>query len=253
LSASSLAAAGLAVLAVTGLTACQSTQDRSAELERKSATTLLSDSGLRIEKESIDVRVTSTTLLTDASGSAVVVSLHNSSDRDLIDVPILIDVRDAKGKSVYRNDIPGIEPALAAVPYIPAAGQAQWVNDQVLASAKPKSVKVKVGAGSDSYSGPLPDIQVSVPKLEGDPVSGLEATGTVVNRSGKEQARLLLYAIGRKGGEVVAAGRGAIDHMKAGGKPQHYDVFFIGDPTGADLEVTQFPTLPGSKSEQEGP
>jgi hypothetical protein len=249
LSAHPIAVAGFAVLAVTSLTACQSTQDRSAQLEKEGAKTLLSESGLKIDKESTEVKVTSTTLLTDANGSAAVVDLHNSSGENLVEVPILIEVLDAKGKSVYKNDLPGIEPALAAVPYIPAGGDAEWVNDQVLASGKPKSVRVKVGASTDSYSGEMPDIEVSEPKVEGDPVSGLEATGTVVNKTGVDQERLLLYAIGRKGGKVVAAGRGAIEHLKASTKPLHYDIFFIGDPKGTDLEVTQFPTLPGSKPE----
>jgi hypothetical protein len=241
--------AGLAVSALTGLVSCQSTQSRSAELEKEGAKTLLADSGLQIEKESTDVKVVSTTLLTDANGSAVVVGLHNDSNQSLINVPILVNVLDAKGKSVYSNDIPGIEPALAAVPYIPAGGEVEWINDQVLATGKPKSVKVKVGASTDTYSGPLPDIEVTEPKLEGDPVSGLEATGKVVNRTGEEQKRLLLYVVARSGGKVVAAGRGAIEHMKASTKPLQYDVFFIGDPAGAKLELTQFPALPGSEIE----
>ena len=240
--------AGLVAVA-TSLTACQSTQSRSAELEKEGATTLLADTGLKIEKQSEDVTVTSTDLLTDPYGSAVVVGLHNSSDRDLVDVPILIDVRDAKGKSVYRNDIPGIEHALAAVPYVPAGGDAEWVHDQVLATHKPKSVKVTVGASSESYDGPLPDVEVSAPELEGDPVSGIEATGKVVNRTGEDQGRLLIYVVAHKGGKVVAAGRGAIEHLKAGTKPLHYDVFFIGDPTGAQLELASFPALPGSEPE----
>lgn len=244
-----LAVAGLAVLAATSLTACQSTQSKSAQLEKEGADVLLSEAGLEIKKESEDVKVTKTTLLTDKYGSAVVVELHNSSDKDLVHVPILIDVRDAKGKSLYRNDIPGIEPALASVPYIPAGGDLEWVNDQVLADGKPKSVKVKVGASTESYSGAIPEIEVSEPTLEGDPVSGIEATGDVVNRTGKDQERLLLYVIGRRGGKVVAAGRGAIEHIKATTKPLHYDIFFIGDPTGTDLEVSQFPTLPGAEPE----
>ncbi len=238
----------LAVFALGGLSACQSTQDRSAELEEQGATTLLATSGLKIEKESADVRVLSTALLSDRNGSAVVVRLRNDSGQALVDVPILIRVLDAKGKSVYTNDIPGIEPALAAVPHIPAGGEVSWVNDQVISAGEPKSVKVKVGAGGEPYSGELPEIEVSAPKLEGDPVSGIEATGDVVNRTGQEQSRLLLYVVARKGGEVVAAGRGAIEHLKASTKPLHYDVFFIGDPTGAALEVTSFPTLPGSQS-----
>ncbi len=244
-----LTLAGLAALVATGLAACESTQSRSAELEKEGGAELVSEAGLKITKESSEVKVTSTAVLSDANGSAVVIGLHNSSARNLTDVPILIEVLDAKGKSVYKNDLPGIESNLSAVPYIAAGGDTDWVDDQVLATGKPKSVKVKVGESSDSYSGALPEIQVSAPKIEGDPVSGIEATGTVVNRTGEEQGQLLLYAIGTRGGKVVAAGRGAIEHLKAGAKPLHYDIFFIGDPTGSDLEVTKFPTLPGAKPE----
>lgn len=244
-----IAVVGVLLVLASSFTACESTQSRSAELEKEGAKTLLADSGVKVEKESTEVKVTSATVLDDSNGGAVVVSLHNSSKKNLVDVPILIEVLDAKGKSVYTNAIPGIEPALAAVPYIPAGGDVDWVNDQVMAAGKPKSVKVKVGASSDSYSGKLPEIEVSAPKVEGDPVSGIEATGTVVNKTGEDQERLLLYAVGRSAGKVVAAGRGAIEHLKAGTKPLHYDIFFIGDPTGADLEVSQFPTLPGSGSE----
>jgi hypothetical protein len=239
----------LAALAVVALSACQSTQSRSAELEKEGESTLLSSHGLKIGKESTEVEVTSTKLLSDANGSAVVVSLHSDSGKNLVDVPILIEVLDAKGKPVYSNDIPGIEPALASVPYISAHGATDWVNDQVLASAKPKSVKVTVGADADSYSGPIPEIEVTRPRIEGDPVSGLEATGDVINKTGEDQDRLLLYAIARQGGEIVAAGRGAIEHLKASTKPLHYDVFFIGDPSGADVELLEFPALPGHKSE----
>jgi hypothetical protein len=238
-----LTAAGLAALAL-GLTACQSTQDKSAELEKQGAGTLISDKGLEIKKENPDVEVVSKTLLGDAEGSAVVVAVHNDSGSALTDVPILIDVRDAKGKSVYRNDIPGIEPALASIPYIPAHGNAEWVDDQVFAAGKPKSVEVKVGAGGSTFSGQLPDIEVSEPKLEGDPVSGIAATGSVVNRTGEDQGRLLLYVVARRGSEIVAAGRGAIEHLKPEAKKLKYTIFFIGDPQGAELKLTALPTLP---------
>ena len=62
-------------------------------------------------------------------------------------MPIAIDVLDAKGKSVYENDIPGIEPALAAVPFIAAGADVDWVHDQVLAVGKPAKVEVTVGEG----------------------------------------------------------------------------------------------------------
>jgi hypothetical protein len=241
-----IAVAALALLAIAGLSACQSTQDKSAELEARGGTQLLSEEGLKIRRENPDVKVTSTALLSNAEGNAVVVGLHNDSAENLTEVPILIEVSNTKGKPFYKNDIPGIEPALAAVPYIPAHGDAEWVDDQVLGVGVPKSVKVKVGAGGGTYSGALPDIQVSQPKIEGDPVSGISATGEVVNRTGSDQRRLLLYVVARKGNRVVAAGRGAIEHLKPELKALKYTIFFIGDPSGAELKLSEFPALTGA-------
>ncbi len=248
MSAYPIAAAALALLALTALSACQSTQDRSAELEAEGSTQLLSEDGLQIKRRNPDVKVVSSAVLSGAEGSsAVVVGLHNDSDQNLTEVPILIEVTNAKGKPFYKNDIPGIEPALAAVPYIPAHGDAEWVNDQVLGAGKPKSVEVTVGTGGGTYAGEPPDISVSEPKLEGDPVSGISATGDVVNKTGEDQRRLLVYVVARRGNEVVAAGRAAIEHLKPERKKLSYTVFFVGDPTGAALKLSEFPAL--SKAE----
>lgn len=238
-----LLAAGLGLLALAGLSACQSTQSRSAELEEGSKTVLLDDEGLKVTKEDPDVKVVSTTVLTEKEGSAVVVELHNDSGENLVDVPVALEVLDAKGKVVYTNDAPGLEQALVAVPFIPAGGDAVWVNDQVLATGTPKTARVRVGVGGLPYSGAQPAIEVSDPEVEGDPVSGLVAEGTVVNRTGEDQNRLLFYAVARKGGKVVAAGRGAIEHLKPGTKKLFYNVYFIGDPTGAEVELSYYPTL----------
>ena len=127
--------------------------------------------------------------------------------------------------------------------------EATWVHDQILAVGKPDSVKVKVGAGGEPFTGEIPEVSVSEPKLEGDPNSGLAVSGEVANRSGEDQDRVLLYAVARDGDRVVAAGRGAVEHLKASGKSLPYSVFFIGDPKGAQMDLTHYPTLPG----QEGP
>jgi hypothetical protein len=239
-----IAIAALSVLAITGLSACQSTKDRSAELEAQGSTQLLSEEGLEIKHRNPDVKVVSKAVLEGSEGSAaVVVDLHNDSAQNLTEVPILIEVTNSKGRSFYKNDIPGIEPALAAVPYIPAHGDAEWVNDQVLGVGKPTSVKVTVGTGGGTYAGELPDIEVSEPKLEGDPVSGISATGDVVNKTGEDQRRLLIYVVARRGSEVVAAGRGAIEHLKPELKKLKYTVFFVGDPDGAELKLSEFPSL----------
>jgi hypothetical protein len=235
-----VALAGVA-LVVTG---CESTQDKSAKIAAELGP-VAQEKGLTIGKRSEDVEVVSTTLLSDENGSAVVVELRNESSRDLAGVPLLIDVLDAKGKSVYRNDIPGIEPALASVPLIPAGGSVFWVHDQVLAAGKPASVKATVGAGGEEFSGKPPAVSVSDPKLESDRFTGVAAGGEVVNESGEDVERLLLYAVARRGSKIVAAGRGAIEPLKSKPKPVPYNVYFIGDPGGSEVTVSQFPTLPG--------
>jgi hypothetical protein len=239
-----LALAGVAVV-VAG---CESTQDKSAKIGAELGP-LSREKGLRISERSKDVEVVSTVLLSDSAGSAVVVRLRNGSGHGLVGVPIAIDVLDAKGKSVYRNDIPGIEPALAAVPYIPAHGEVEWVHDQVLAAARPAKVGVVVGAGGEPYAGEPPRVSVSAPKVEGDPFSGVLAGGNVRNESGEDLERLLLYAVARKGGRIVAAGRGAIEPFRDKPKPSPYNVYFIGDPRGADLEIIDFPSIPGLELE----
>lgn len=239
-----LAVLALSALAAVGLSACQSTKDKSAELEAQGGTQLLSEEGLVIKHRNPDVKVTSTAVLSGSEGSnAVVVDVHNDSGENLTEVPILIEVTNTKGKPFYANDIPGIEPALAAIPYIPAHGDAEWVNDQVLGVGKPKAVKVTVGTGGGTYSGEAPDIEVSQPTLKGDPVSGISATGDVVNKTGKDQRRLLIYVVARRGSEVVAAGRGAIEHLKPERKKLKYTVFFVGDPSGAELKLSELPAL----------
>lgn len=238
-----LLAGGLALLALGALTACQSTQSRSAELEDENANVLLEEDGVTVTKEDPDIEVVSTTVLSEAEGNAVVVELRNDSSEDLVDVPISVDVRDAEGRSVYTNDAPGLEQALVAVPFIPARGEAVWVNDQVLATGKPASVEVKVGVGGKPYDGAQPEIEVSEPKLEGDPTSGIVADGDVVNRTGEDQNRFLIFAVARQGGEIVAAGRGAIEHLKPETKKVPYNVYFIGDPSSAELTLYEYPTL----------
>lgn len=239
-----IALAGVALVP----TGCESTQDKSAKIAAELGP-VKQEKGLKITKQSKEVEVVSSTLLSDQNGSAVVVRLRNHSNENLVGVPIAIDVLDAKGKSVYRNDIPGIESALAAVPFIPAGGETVWVHDQVLASGKPAKVEVRVGEGGEPFQGKQPQISVSEPKLEGDPYSGVLAGGNVENQSGEDLERLLLYAVASKGGEIVAAGRGAIEPFKAKPKPLPYNVYFIGDPAGAEVKVSQFPSLPGFELE----
>jgi hypothetical protein len=53
----------------------------------------------------------------------------------------------------------------------------------------------------------------------------------------------VLFVVARRGGRVVAAGRGQIKALKVGARPAPYVSFFIGDPAGADISVEAPPTV----------
>jgi hypothetical protein len=223
------------------LVACESTQDKSARLA-KEAVNLKHQSGLRVTKVSRDVKVRTTAVLSDANGTAAVVTVRNTSKRTLVQVPIAIDVKGRKGASVFANDDPGLEPSLVAVSALRPGEQLSWVDDQVQATATPRSVKAKVGEQHGRAPARLPRIGISPPKLEVDPTSGVLAVGKLTNQSSLLQRSVVIYAVARKGGRIVAAGRGAVEKLKPHDKAT-YQVFFIGDPRGAQLSLAAPPTV----------
>jgi hypothetical protein len=237
-----VAAGAAALLAAGGLTACESTQDKSARLAKK-AKHVSAGQKLVITKANPDVKVGKTTVLKDANGAAVVVVLRNTSAREQAQVPVAIDVKGGHGNSVFRNDAPGLEPSLVTAPLIPPHGELVWVNDQVVTTDQPKAVDAKVGpARLAAVPRQLPRIEVDAATLKRDPVSGVEATGGVTNRSKVVQRKLVLFAVARRGGKVVAAGRGQIKKLLPSRRTS-YHIFFIGNPKGAKVTVTAPPSV----------
>jgi hypothetical protein len=231
-----------AVLAGPILTACESTQDKAKKIQAENAKLLASERGISVTKPFKDVNVLGTTVLHDQYGDAIVVEVRNESNRTLLNMPILIDLRDAKGKSVYRNDVPGLDPALTHVPLLRPGENFDWVNDQLSPTGMPKSAKVMVGAPEGTAPKQLPEIEVGSAEIESSP-QGVLARGKVTNKSQIDQLKLVLYAVARSGGKVVAAGRGQFKNLKAGGNPGDYNIFFIGDPRGAEVTVTAPPSV----------
>ncbi len=228
-----LGLAGAAAL----LSGCQSTQSKSAELAEQSGG-VSQEQGLEIDKRSRDVKVTGTAVVSDPNGTAAIVELKNTGKKTVVNVPIAIDVRKG-GKSVFANDAPGLEPSLVSVAALKPGESLTWVNDQVF-TAGPK-VDVKVGATDERPPAKLPEIDVSAPRVGGDPTSGFAIEGKVTNRSDLLQRKLVLYAVARKDGKVVAAGRGQVERLKPHAAAG-YQIFFIGNPEGARVELAAPPT-----------
>jgi hypothetical protein len=230
--------AALALVALA-LSACESNQERSAKLAKAANAhnaevarhEALAQRALTITKASTKVRVTATAVVHDSEGAAAVVTLHNVSGTSLRDVPIQITVRNARGASVYTNAVAGLSPTLATVALIPAHSVQTWIDDQVQATGTPASVSAKVGEGTP-VSGSIPQLSVV-----GAHLSESEAEGSLVNHSAVAQQELVVDAVARRGGRIVAAGRAVLASAAAGASTP-FQIFFVGDPTGAQLQVS---------------
>ncbi len=235
-----LAALALAALALGGcLSACESSQEESAKLEkvakREAAQSArrpaLANRALSIARPSTVVKVLAARALHDSEGAVAVVTLHNGSASALRDVPIKIIVKDAAGATVYTNATPGLASELVSVPLLRAHTTGTWVDDQVQSSTAPASVTAEVGEGERDDE--------AIPALAVDGVSLNEgqAEGSLVNRSHTSEHEVVLYAIARRAGAIVAAGSALVAQVEAG-TSTHFQAPLIGDAGGAQLEVS---------------
>jgi hypothetical protein len=227
-----------AALAISG---CSSSQEQSAKLERLAKLhARTAPKGLVITRPSREVTVLSSTVVTSAEGTAVVVTLRNHSRRALRAIPLALEVRDAAGASVYTNSAPGLAHALTSVPLIAARGELSWIDDQVQAAGgAPKSVHATAGE-APAATGPLPQIAVSGPHFTEGP-EGSAAEGTVTNRSTTAQNELVIFALAERAGRIVAAGRAVLSEL-APGASAPFRAFLVGNASGARLRIEAPPS-----------
>jgi hypothetical protein len=231
------------MLAAAGLSACgESNQDRSAKIAAQGKHAMEDAGLLKVTKLNPDVKVTEQALLRADGAVAAAVELDNRGSTAQADVPVLIDVTDAKGASLYRNDANGLQPSLQRIALVPRGAKAFWVNDQLLGAEDGTKLDVRVGAAAKASS--VPDVKVTDVHFE-DNASGRYLTGIVVNHTGKVQTNLPVFAVAQRGGKIVAAGRSLVPKVVPGdpAKKPRFQVFFIGDPQGATVHVTVAPNV----------
>jgi hypothetical protein len=235
-------AAAFLVACAIALSACQTTQELSAE-RAKTAKKLVNKKGLTVSRENPNVAVGKTAVIQDKNGIAAVVELRNTGHEPQAGLPVSIAVTDAAGKPVYRNDVAGLEDSLVSMPLLTKGEDTFWVNNQITATGKPAKVQAKVGAAKGKVPSRVPRFAISDVTLDSD-TDGVFAKGTIVNQSKVPQRRLTIFCVARKGGEIVAAGRAILDGLPpAGAKPTRFTVFFIGNPKGAKLSFAAPPTV----------
>jgi hypothetical protein len=230
-----LALVALALL----LSGCETTAEKSAKLERAAKRQKLAqERGLTITKVSRYVKVLGATIVQGAESAAAVVTLRNDSPHALRDVPISITAKDPHGSTVYSNGTPGLAKTLTSIALLPAHAKLAWVDDQIQVKTA-TSVTARVGE-SAAASGEPRSLAIAEQHLatEGG-TSTLE--GAIHNPSSIDQPELVIYALARRGGKIVAAGRAVLASLDAGATTP-FQVFFIGQAAGAKLEVSAPPT-----------
>ena len=199
-SARLLAGLPLLLLALAPLlSGCESTQAKSARLERDGRAGSSWARRARRESASRDVRAVATSVLQDENGTAVVVVLRNRSPRPLGRVPVAIDVSGPGGRSVYRNDAPGLDPSLVEATGVPASGELVWVNDQVTPAGAPKRVEARVGAERGRLAARAAADRADAAETDRGPRDRRRGGRARHNRSDVEQRRLVVSCVARRG------------------------------------------------------
>jgi len=88
----------------------------------------------------------------------------------------------------------------------------------------------------------LPTLATSAVRL--DRQAGVSVlSGHLVNNSEKAQSKVPVFAVAVRGGRVVAAGRAVVDALAGrAGASAPFQIFLVGDPTGAGIELTAVAT-----------
>ncbi|HEX4482800.1 MAG TPA: hypothetical protein VH081_03370 [Solirubrobacteraceae bacterium] len=227
-------ALALALVAVS-LSACETTAEKSAKLERQAKHVAISEKGLTITRENAAVKVLAATLVRDSERAAAAITVQNRSAGAQRDVPLAITVKDARGRTLFQNNGPGLEGALVSIPSIAAHQTITWVDDQLPPGGAPASVSARVGAAPALRRAP-PTLSIGSERLSEDPAEGLIATGVVSNHTKVAQSGVAVFAVARRHGKIVAAGRAVIPQLGASASTP-FQVAFVGEARGARLQL----------------
>ena len=241
----SLRIAAVAVLAAVLVTGCESTQDKAARVQKANALNAKA-AAQPLTVATIDrrIKVTGTTVLRGKDTDAVVVAVVNTSSKPIADLPIAVKVFNGSGKVVLTNTAPGTDHWLNHIPLLRPGQTFYWVNDQLDPLPSARKATVRIGPGV-VVAHPYPDAQLIKTKFFEDPVSGAAFTGKAKGTAPVLQERLVIFSVGKQGGQIVAAGRGVLEKLLPnGGKPAGFTIFYVGaNPKSVSLSNQAPPVL----------
>ena len=228
------AAAPLCALVALAASGCETTQQLSAKIGRRLGHQSAVAGAIALGARNREVRVDATALIA-GHPAAVAVELTNQSATAQTDVPVTLDVRDAKGVSVYRNDTKGIEPSLQQIAALPGHATRWWVDDQILGTGVPTAVTVRVSAAT-APTRAAPAIAASGTSAS-DAFPGPHVSTTLHNTSSIAANDVAVYAVTIRGGRAVGAGRALVASLAPGAQAA-VTIPITGVATGAQIELT---------------
>jgi hypothetical protein len=168
------------------------------------------------------------------SDNAVVVRVTNPSARSaLTEAPIAIDLFDRTGKIVGTSAVVGADPLLEHVPYVAPGESALFVSDSIATSGVPRHAR----ATATAIFAPVRSARLTVraPRLRTSPF-GSVADGTLVRSGPVGRRQVLIQAVVRRRGHLVAAGT-TVATVPALGRARPFEIQLVGDAKGGKLRV----------------
>jgi hypothetical protein len=232
---STLALAGVAaVVLAAAVSGCATTQDANKRIDVRFNRTLDSRKPLELRGADRDVKVVRTAVVNGKEGSAIVVVLRNTGEDPVNDLPIEVGPRGGRPLNTAAN-----------VPYFQSHAPAIGPGDEVTWVYEAKD---PIGSSQAFARVGAPP---STPLATAGRVSSLEARGKsagsevraeVTNDTGIPQYDLDVYAVARKDGRYVAAGRASLEHLGVS-KSAHLSLPLVGDARGTQIQVFAPQTL----------
>lgn len=226
------------VVALTGLTACQTTQETAALKAIDSARQRADDFPVVVKQQNPDVTITSTDLIRSKAGSAVVVVFRNDGAKAVNDLPISVGVVD-KGKRMLLNKRPGSYYKNHA-PAIGPGEDGTWVfttDDPLKKARKPFALIGLPPKNPPTVAETVPILEVSRAGFTRSN-GGAEVKALISNTTGGPQYGLTVYAWARQGGRIVAAGNsGATDLSTDDSDTVKIDLVGEADPASIELSA----------------
>ncbi|HXW58022.1 MAG TPA: hypothetical protein VEJ23_00955 [Solirubrobacteraceae bacterium] len=231
-------------MAGVSLTACESTEQESAKLNREGQRLLTGQGALKVGALNHSVKVSDVTLLSASGRAAVAMRVSASSTTPQLDLPLLVDVTGSGSKQLYSNEAGGLEASLQHVSLARPGQATWWVDDQVLlpqgSATSSDKATVRVGSGASPHR-PAPVLAGTSGVHLGQQDGLATAEGEVDGPFPSAHSKVPVFVVAQRNGRVVAAGRAVVSSPPRSGEHVPFQILLVGEPTGASLQVSVAP------------